>query len=71
MPDSNPSPEKRKPKILSVENGVALVTEYCCICDQRKLIRKPLDDVGFNSDTCDSCKNYVLLEFWEPESSTD
>ena len=68
MPDDN---ENRKPKILSVENGIALVTEYCCICDQRKLVRKPLDDVGFNTDVCADCQNYVLLEFWEPESSTD
>ena len=62
---SQPPPDKRKPKILSIENGIALVTEYCCICDQRKLVRKPLDDVGFDSNVCDACKNYVLIEFSE------
>ena len=60
--------KNRESKILSVENGIALVTEYCYICEQRKLVRKPLDDVGFNNNICDSCQNYVLIEFWEPGS---
>lgn len=52
--------------IVTVQNGIALVNEHCCICDQTKLVRKPLDDVGM-SEICADCSHYVLLEFWDPD----
>ena len=56
-----------KPKIIKVQNGIAIAIEYCCICEHGYHTRKPLDDVGLSSsEVCPSCSKHVMMESYDP-----
>jgi hypothetical protein len=58
----------KKPKIVKVQNGIAIAIEYCCICENGFHSRKPLDDVGLSHEVCPSCSNYVMMESYDPNT---
>jgi len=58
---------RKEPKIIRVQNGIAIAIEYCCICENGYHTRKPLDDVGVSSsEICPSCSQYVAIVSYDP-----
>jgi len=57
---------RKKPKIIKVQNGIAVTIEYCCICNNSFHSHKPLDDVGLSYDEiCLNCSKYVMIESYD------
>lgn len=58
---------RKEPKVIKVQNGIAIAIEYCCICEVGFHVRKPLDDIGMSSsEVCPSCSQYVMMESYDP-----
>ncbi len=59
---------RKKPKVIRVQNGIAIAIEYCCICEIGYHVRKPLDDIGMSSsEICPSCSQHIMLESYDPD----
>ena len=57
----------KPPKIVKVQNGIAIAIEYCCICENGYSVKKPLDDVGMSFDVCPDCSKHIMRESYNPD----
>jgi hypothetical protein len=49
--------------IIAINNGLALISGPCCICESSMFYEKPVDDVGMkSSEICAGCSKHVAME---------